>query len=192
MSNDNQLRESLKNIASVTKKELEERPLYWGEKMIEEAIFALRATPPEGGRYPTPHCFSFTEFTPSPSLPAKEERRCKCGHTRLDHYPDSPCAICACEVYRPAPQPAAQNAALASQGDEIKALKARYNVLFELYADHIHDHRLGAGKACDGCKAMIDAQIDAALEPGCLDTKKASKFDPDGSEYEEESYQTGG
>jgi hypothetical protein len=87
---------------------------------------------------------------------------------------------------------AAWSAALASQGDEIKALKARYNVLFELYADHIHDHRLGAGKACDGCKAMIDAQIDAALEPGCLDSKKASKFDPDGSEYEEESYQTGG
>jgi hypothetical protein len=46
----------------------------------------------------------------SPSRPAKEERRCKCGHTRLDHYPDSPCAICACEVYRPAPQPAAQSA----------------------------------------------------------------------------------
>jgi hypothetical protein len=87
---------------------------------------------------------------------------------------------------------AGYSAALASQGDEIKALRDRYDILFELYADHIHDHRLGTGKACDGCKAMIDAQIDAALEPGCLDTKKASKFDPDGSEYEEESYQTGG
>jgi hypothetical protein len=54
-------------------------------------------------------------------------------------------------------------AALASQGDEIKALRDRYDILFELYADHIHDHRLGTGKACDRCRAEISAQIDAAL-----------------------------
>jgi hypothetical protein len=80
----------------------ENTPLEPLRSWLDKSAAALCATPPEGGRI----LFDPSDHT-SPSLPAKEERRCKCGHTRLDHYPDSPCAICACEVYRPAPQPAA-------------------------------------------------------------------------------------
>jgi hypothetical protein len=95
----------------------ENTPLEPLRSWLDKSAAALCATPPEGGRI----LFDPSDHT-SPSLPAKEERRCKCGHTRLDHYPDSPCAICACEVYRPA-QPAAQSAALASQGEREAAAK---------------------------------------------------------------------
>jgi hypothetical protein len=77
-------------------------------------------------------------------------------------------------------------AALASQGDEIKVLREA----LEICRDAIEDECHGDECACVLCVAGEAAR--AALEPGCLDTEKASKFDPDGSEYEEESYQTGG
>jgi hypothetical protein len=63
---------------------------------------------------------------------------------------------------------AAWDASAASRDSEIAALKAiaeRYDILFDLYADHIHDHRLGCGKACSQCKELINAQIDAKVKP---------------------------
>jgi hypothetical protein len=57
---------------------------------------------------------------------------------------------------------------IAARDAELAALKAiaeRYDILFELYADHIHDHRLGCGEACDQCKQLINAQIDAKVKP---------------------------
>jgi hypothetical protein len=158
---DKMLREALERRVDILLMVLRQSNLNGEElsavKNLADAVFALRATPPEGGEKCTwhgepfpmepfcPNCMHLvsehypgseickyvgcscrslhdspplTMFTASsafvdcssPSRPAKEERRCKCGHTRLDHYPDSPCAICACEVYRPAPQPAAQSA----------------------------------------------------------------------------------
>jgi hypothetical protein len=120
---DKMLREALEEIVKAAKAH------YEAIAVADEKL--LRATPPEGGEKCTclrmPDCPThgnhsiYNGVTASPSRPAKEERRCKCGHTRLDHYPDSPCAICACEVYRPAPQPAATG-----QGEETNRVEDEY------------------------------------------------------------------
>jgi hypothetical protein len=167
---DNKLRDALKNIASVTKSELYDRPSYWGEKMIVEAEAALRESPaaPEGGEKCTcdiadiihdavniEHDLVRNVTCPlhaSPSLPAKEER-CVCGKLKKYHFVTQPLA---CDVYRPAPQPAAT-------GDvsELAVLKA----ITEKTIDDIEylkqwaaqDHTgLTIGQVTDGVMNMCD------------------------------------
>jgi len=50
-------------------------------------------------------------------------------------------------------------------------LQKRYDVLFEMYVEHIHEHRLGVGVTCFDCVDLANRQIERRLEkdycPSC-------------------------
>lgn len=43
---------------------------------------------------------------------------------------------------------------------ELVQLRKRYDILFDLYVKHIHEHRLGTGEICDGCIELANKEID--------------------------------
>ena len=45
----------------------------------------------------------------------------------------------------------------------VDELQKRYDVLFEMYVEHIHDHRLGAGKGCSDCVRLANLEIERRL-----------------------------
>jgi len=47
-------------------------------------------------------------------------------------------------------------------------LQKRYDVLFEMYVEHIHEHRLGVGKTCDDCVRLANEEIERRLTKRAL------------------------
>ena len=43
-------------------------------------------------------------------------------------------------------------------------LQNRFDVLFDLYAEHIHEHRFGVGEKCEDCIRIVNEQIDAKIK----------------------------
>lgn len=47
---------------------------------------------------------------------------------------------------------------------KIEELQKRYDILFEMYVEHIHEHRLGVGKTCDDCIRLANEEIENRLK----------------------------
>ena len=58
---------------------------------------------------------------------------------------------------------------------KMSELQKRYDVLFEMYTEHIHEHRLGVGKTCDSCIALANSEIESRLTLRALDGGTVSK-----------------
>ena len=48
--------------------------------------------------------------------------------------------------------------------EENEELQKRYDVLFEMYVEHIHEHRLGVGKTCEDCIRLANKEIERRLK----------------------------
>ena len=61
-------------------------------------------------------------------------------------------------------------------------LQKRYDVLFEMYVEHIHEHRLGIGKTCSDCIRLANEEIKHRLTMRAADGRVCTCDKP--SSYE--------